>query len=73
MVRENRRFSIVGRAANLSAAIDGQKECLGIELAEFIGRYGFHEGLPSERYKCARLSSYEAGLINAHEGRAHRR
>jgi hypothetical protein len=34
------------KSFNVSAAIDGRKKCLGIELAEFLGRYGFHEGSP---------------------------
>jgi hypothetical protein len=56
--KDRLRFS---KSFGLSAAVDGRKECLGIELAEFLGRcHGFHDWSPSGRYKCARPASYEA-------------
>src|SRR5450631_3409011 len=31
------------KSFDLSAAVDGRKECLRIELLEFLGRYGCHD------------------------------
>ena len=45
------RFS---KSFDLSAAIEGRKECLGIELAEFLGCYGCHDWSPFWSYECAR-------------------
>src|SRR4029077_11882722 len=40
---------------DLPAAVNGRKECIGIELAEFLGRNGCHDWSPLfKSYECAR-------------------
>src|ERR1035437_7581361 len=45
---------LFGKSCDLSTAVDGRKECLGIELDEFLGRYhSCHDWPPLKSCECA--------------------
>src|SRR5208282_234877 len=50
----NKDRLLFGKSRDLPTAVNGRKECLGIELDEFLGRYhGCHDWPPLKSSECA--------------------
>ena len=57
---------LLGKSRDLSTAVDGRKECLGIEFAECCGRYHGCYDLPS--FLNVQKATFYEGCMNAEEG-----
>jgi hypothetical protein len=56
----NKDRLLFGKRCDLPTAVDGRKECLGIEFAAFLGRnYGCHDWPPLKNSNAQEATSYE--------------
>ncbi|MGA8311510.1 MAG: hypothetical protein WB755_15875, partial [Terriglobales bacterium] len=60
----NKDRLLFGKSCDLSTAVHGRKECLGIEFAEFLGRYhGCHDWPLSQSFEYSRkATSYDVWM-----------
>jgi hypothetical protein len=64
---------LFGKSFDLSTAVDGRKECLGVKLDKFLGCFNECHNWPLSRVPSAqKATSYDEGRINAQEGREQR-